>query len=203
MAVGSSCFGCRQVHLHCRYIQYAYIFRRCIGLNALIEANKSQAAFKAKVDPPTILTINVNGNYLLLSLSGPIQLAPNQNISDVRICGIVATTASVLIGVLTFNFIAMTLVPSTRALATRTLRLQAIALSFCSVWLLACLVPFTLFFATRRAEVRAFLGPLEIPQSLVHAMEAKSGSTSVYKELSYRSYSTIFLLRAHNDLDII
>lgn len=75
----------------------------------------------------------------------------------------------------------------TAALATRTLRLQAYALTFCCVWLFSCLVPFTLFFATRRANVRAFVGTLELPQSLIHAMEEKSGSTSVYKELPYRS----------------
>ncbi|KAF9456221.1 hypothetical protein BDZ94DRAFT_1229946 [Collybia nuda] len=135
-----------------------------VGLNALIEANRSQAALKGRVDPPTVITIDV---------------------SDVHVSGIVATTASVLIGVLTFNFVAMMFLPQTRALATRTLRLQAYALCFCCVWLFSCLVPFTLFFATRRADVRAHIGPLELPQSLIHSMEEKSGSTSVYKELSY------------------
>lgn len=60
MVVGDSCFGCRQVQV-VKSRAYRPYYYRFLGLNALIEANKSQAAFKAKVAPPTTITINVNG----------------------------------------------------------------------------------------------------------------------------------------------
>ncbi|RDB16466.1 hypothetical protein Hypma_002818 [Hypsizygus marmoreus] len=141
-----------------------------LGLNALVEANRSKSGIKKKVPAPTVVTIDD---------------------SDALTSGIVLTTGSVLTAVLASNFFLMMLFPPMKALATRTLKLQAFAFIFCITWLVACAVPFTYFYNTRHAIVRAFVGGVELPHTVIEALEKKSGSTSVYKELDYLRWLAI------------
>ncbi|KAF8066556.1 hypothetical protein FPV67DRAFT_1495413 [Lyophyllum atratum] len=141
------------------------------GLNALIESNRSQRALIAKVPPPTVVTINV---------------------SDATNSGIALTTGSLLIGILTYNFVAGMFLPWTAKLTNRTLKLQACALSFCCIWLFACAVPFTYIYNTRSAIVRAFVGGVELPHSVIVAVEKQSGTSSVYKTMGYLRWVAIF-----------
>ena len=126
-------------------------------------------------------------------------------ILDIFDVGVLATTASTLISVLTFNYIIPLFLPppssspsffaKLRVLSTRTLRIQAYSLFFCCIVLLAAMIPFMLFFATREAVVRAFVGTLELPKEVVDKVSAASGSTPVYSKIDYSmSLLSLFLL---------
>jgi len=134
-----------------------------VGLNALIKSNQEQSRFKKLVPAPTVLTINVN---------------------DVFRSGVVLTTVSALIALLSFLMILHILFSSATNHA-KALRIQAAILTFCAVWLFATIIPFTFFFATRSAKVTASLNGLQLPSTLVNQAEKSLGSTSVYKKIGY------------------
>ncbi|GBE87313.1 predicted protein [Sparassis crispa] len=61
-----------------------------------------------------------------------------------------------------------------------------------SVWLFAALVPFTDFVANRQANVSATLDGIALPQSVIQAVQAQSGVTGTYHEISYLRLATVF-----------
>ena len=71
-------------------------------------------------------------------------------------------------------------------LNAKTSKINSILLAFLSVWLLATLIPFTLFFATRYAHVRAFIGSQELPESVVQATQQSLGVSNKYSDKDYR-----------------
>jgi len=109
---------------------------------------------------------------------------PNARFADVFHSGIVVTTVSALIALISFLFIAhLLLLPYDRI--TRTFRIQGGLLAFFAIWLFATLIPFTHFVATRSANVTATLNGVRLPASLVQRAEQALGSTSVYKKIGY------------------
>lgn len=151
-----------------------------VGLNSLIKSNQSQSRLKKLATPPTIVIIDVH---------------------DIFDVGVLATTASTLISVFTFNYIVPLLLPASspspfvsrlRTLSTKTLRIQAFSLFFCCIVLLVAMIPFMLFFATHEAVVRVFVGTLELPKEMVEKALAASGSTPVYSKIDYIRLVAIF-----------
>lgn len=159
-----------------------------VGLNSLVKSNQSQSHLKKLATAPTVVSIDVH---------------------DIFDVGVLATTSSTLISILTFNYIVPLLLPSPspsssssssspsffaklRVLSTKTLRIQAYSLFFCCFVLLAAMIPFMLFFATREAVVRAFVGALELPKEVVDKVSAASGSTPVYSKIDYIRLVAIF-----------
>lgn len=59
-------------------------------------------------------------------------------------------------------------------------------LAFCSLWLLAVTIAFTVIFATKSARVSASLNGLQLPQSIINAQAHALGVSPVYKDQSYR-----------------
>ncbi|KAG5652144.1 hypothetical protein H0H81_006127 [Sphagnurus paluster] len=147
------------------------IISASFGLNALIEAHRSQNALKSRAPPPTVLSIDV---------------------SDANISGIVLTVGSILVGLLTSNFVGGMCFDFSRNLVNRTLKLQALLLTFCCAWLFACATAFTYIFANRGAVVRAFVNGVELPHSVITALEKASGSSADYKTKDYLRYLAIF-----------
>lgn len=146
------------------------------GLNSLIKSDQSQSSLKSKVPPPAVVTIDI---------------------SDVRTTGIIATVACLLIALLTSAFVFFLLFPikfgsTSTPLSTRTLRLQWISLAFCALFLFSVQVPFTHYFATRAAVVRAFVGNVELPHSVIQTVEAQLGATSIYREIDYLRLTAVF-----------
>jgi len=146
-----------------------------VGLNALIESIRSQQKLRGSLPP-------IGGQVVNLLI----------NIDDVSHTGLVATILSTLIGGLASTFVLASLIPKTRALTTRTLHYQAYALAFCGLALFATMIPFTHFFQTRSAEVRAFVGPVELPEKIVKAAEKALGATSEYRRIPYLRLVAIF-----------
>ncbi|EDR10105.1 uncharacterized protein LACBIDRAFT_293728 [Laccaria bicolor S238N-H82] len=151
-----------------------------VGLNSLIKSNQSQSHLKKLATPPTVVSIDVH---------------------DIFDVGVLATTSSTLISILTFNYLLPLLLPITssspfisrlQTLSTKTLRIQAYSLFFCCIVLLGAMIPFMLFFATREAVVRAFVGTLELPKEVVQKVSAASGSTPVYSKIDYIRLVAIF-----------
>jgi hypothetical protein len=64
-------------------------------------------------------------------------------------------------------------------------------LSFASIWLLSVTIAFTVIFATRSARVAAFLGSVQLPQSMVDAQARALGVSPVYKDQSYLLHAAI------------
>ncbi|KAJ8454556.1 hypothetical protein ONZ45_g19258 [Pleurotus djamor] len=146
------------------------------GLNSLIKSRQSQSSLASKVPPPTVIEIDI---------------------SDVRRTGIIATVVCLLSALLSFAFIVIIALPlnyrsTSTPLSTRTLRLQWLLLAFLAVFLFAVQVPFTLFFATRSASIRAFVGNLELPQSVIQTVQSQLGVSSVYKDIDYLRLTAVF-----------
>ncbi|KAG5640570.1 hypothetical protein DXG03_008057, partial [Asterophora parasitica] len=97
--------------------------------------------------------------------------------------GIVLTVVGAFIAVLCSIFIGV--IFFARAYAAHSFHAQSLFLFVCSVWLLATLIPFTYFFATRSAQVSASIGGIKLPEAIVKATEKALGSTSVYKDIPY------------------
>ncbi|EDR10097.1 uncharacterized protein LACBIDRAFT_325698 [Laccaria bicolor S238N-H82] len=120
---------------------------------------------------------------------------------DIFNVGVLATTSTTLISVLTFNYLLPLLLPTSssssffsclQTLSTKTLHIQAYSLFFCCIILLAAMIPFMLFFAMREAVVRAFVGMLELPKEVVQKVSAASGSMPVYSKIDYIRLVAIF-----------
>ncbi|KAG6811331.1 hypothetical protein H0H92_007950 [Tricholoma furcatifolium] len=133
-----------------------------VGLNALIKSNQQKSHFRKVVGPSTHVDINTN---------------------DAFKSGIVLTTVSALIAVLTSIF--LLLLFANRRLFTRTLRIQSLLLAFCALWLFATQVPFTDFFANRSAKVTATIDGIAVPQSVIQGTEKLLGTTSIYRHIGY------------------
>jgi len=143
----------------------------CVGLNALIKSNQDKSRLKKLAPAPTVVYINTN---------------------DIFSAGVAATTASLLISILTSNYVAGMFLPFTRELSRRTLRLQSFALLFACMFLFASMIPFMLFFVNRQADVKAFIGSVQLPDSVLKAAEEASGSTIIYKKIRYLKLVAIF-----------
>ena len=74
---------------------------------------------------------------------------------------------------------------SKRFSSPRGLNFQSAFLAFCTVFLFACLVPFTDFVANREAKVTAFIGNLPVPEVIIQQVEGQLGVTPVYKHIKY------------------
>lgn len=105
--------------------------------------------------------------------------------------GIVATVGNILMGGFGFIFFSLTFLPVTRHIANRTAKLQAYLLSFSSVWVLACMIPYMVFFMNDSANVKAFIGQIQLPAAMVAATAAKSGHSTEYQTMWYCEFFLI------------
>ncbi|KAF5345492.1 hypothetical protein D9757_013509 [Collybiopsis confluens] len=148
-----------------------------VGLNALIKSNQQQSAVRKIL--PAGATLDVNDD-------------------DVFHSGIVITTVSALIAVLSSIYIlillsAISSVRNTSAssptrltrLSNRILPFESISLGFCALWLFATQIPFTHFFATRSASVRAFVNGVPIPPAFVQTVQNQLGFKTIYRQIGY------------------
>jgi hypothetical protein len=67
--------------------------------------------------------------------------------------------------------------------ATGSLKIQAGIFTFFSVWLLATQIPYTVFVATHRAKIDAFLGGVQLPAKTVQAALVAAGESDKYSKL--------------------
>lgn len=132
---------------------------------------------------------------MLLGSCTPTHSLP---MTDVFHSGIVITTISALIALLTLIYILLLLLSHRMTKFTRLsnqlLPFEWMSLAFCAVWLFATQVPFTHFFATRSAQVTAFTGNIQVPPGLVQIVENQLGFTTVYRRIHYRTSSRSFVI---------
>ncbi|KAF5339770.1 hypothetical protein D9611_009051 [Ephemerocybe angulata] len=143
----------------------------CIGLNALIRSNQAISSLKKLVEAPMVLEIDTH---------------------SIKSVGIVATVGCLLTGLLSFVFLNMTILPGLRKLSNSTLRLQAILLAFTTTWVFASMVPFMVYYVNNSAGVKAFIGQITVPASLVQQSVAKSGHSTKYSTMWYLRLLAIF-----------
>jgi hypothetical protein len=104
--------------------------------------------------------------------------------SDIFTSGTCATTASLLIAVLTFIFFWLNLYPAIPFRVSP--RVQAASLLFASLFLLGSMIPYMIFFLHGRASVKAFIGQIQLPDGIVKNVQNASGMDGVYKKFHYR-----------------
>jgi len=135
-----------------------------------------------------------------------MQLVPSSvrvevDISDILVSGACATVASTFIGIFAFcSFICTFITTTTTTINVGTcilsvmgsLRTQAILLSIASLFLLASMIPYMIFFSTRSASVKAFIGGSLIPDSVVQSAAKSLGVNGEYKSVSYLKLVAIF-----------
>ena len=113
--------------------------------------------------------------------------------ADIYISGACATVASTFIGIFAFSFFIYTFITTTTTITgpclssvSNPLRIQVILLSIATLFLLTSMVPYMLFFCTRSASVKAFVGGSQIQDSVVQSVARSLGVTGEYKSVSYR-----------------
>ena len=143
----------------------------CFGLNALIKSNREKGYLKANA--PKGVSVNINTDDVLFS-------------------GIVVAVISGAVAVVALTSLQLMVLPGWRRWADKTKKLRGGLMLFFTVWLLAAHIPFTIFFATKKAGVRAWgpaaTGAKELPHAVVVAAAKKLGSTDIYKDVHYREF---------------
>ncbi|KAJ7722873.1 hypothetical protein DFH07DRAFT_897770 [Mycena maculata] len=137
-----------------------------VGINAFVKSNKDKSAIKNQVPPPTTVSINTN---------------------DVFRAGVVVTTVSALIAVISTIYIGLLLFDSGRrsGISTRTLTVQYATLGFLAVWLFATQIPVTVFVATHSVQVSASIDGLTLGNGIVKTIEKALGAKTAYKDYNY------------------
>jgi len=113
----------------------------------------------------------------------------NVNNDDITITGKVSIAVQALI-------IALTTVSAYTVLNRSKIRPKFFVIlgslfSFASLWLLSVTIAFTVIFATKSARVTAFLGSVQLPQSVIDAQARNLGVSPVYKDQSYLLHAAI------------
>lgn len=123
---------------------------------------------------------------------------PNYLLVDIYHVGISATVASLVLAILVSVYAVGSVFSPTKGLFARTLRVQAGLLLAACAWLFATMIPYMIFYLHRQAKVTAFIGTTQLPASVIKAVETQSGSTGVYKQISYRtsSFPQCYFLRS-------
>ena len=143
----------------------------CLGLNALVRSNQLKSSFKRKAPSGTRVEIDT---------------------AEIFNVGVVATVGCILLAGFCFIFANLTLIPGLRRIANKTLKLQTGLIAFSVTWIFACMVPFMQFYINDRAGVKAFIGSTQLPDTLVKAMEERSGSSGVYRTMWFLRLFAIF-----------
>ncbi|KAF5309987.1 hypothetical protein D9619_010245 [Psilocybe cf. subviscida] len=147
------------------------VIAACVGLNALVKSNQDKAKLKKLAPAPAVVFIDTN---------------------DIYHVGISATVASLVLAILVSVYAVGSVFSPTKGLFARTLRVQAGLLLAACAWLFATMIPYMIFYLHRQAKVTAFIGTTQLPASVIKAVEAQSGSTGVYKQISYLRLVAIF-----------
>ena len=148
------------------FMSFAFgVIGMSVGINALVKFEDQKHQLQKLVSSGTTLNIDI---------------------SDIQSVGIVITIVCGLIALASLLFIVPVLLAS--ASSSRMLGLQTLILAFLSVWCFACLIPLTDFFANHSAKVTAFIGSIQLPQSIIQGVEAQVGATPVYHKVSYRKH---------------
>jgi hypothetical protein len=142
-----------------------------VGLNALIKSNQQKSKLKKLAPAPTVVTIDT---------------------SDIFNVGVLATTVSLVLAILASKSLIGMFLPITKRLIRNTLRIQAyIGLLFCTI-LVGAMIPYMIYFETHQAKVAAFIGTVQLPDSVIIPVEKSSGSTRIYKDIGYLKLVAIF-----------
>ncbi|TFK23852.1 hypothetical protein FA15DRAFT_593494 [Coprinopsis marcescibilis] len=145
----------------------------CIGLNALIRSIQQQDSITSKATPPMRIEVDV---------------------SQITNVGIVATVGNILIGLTAFFAFVVTFfnIGKFHLWANKTLRLQAYLLAFLSVWVIACMIPFMIFYYNDHATISAYIGDNKLADSLVASIASRSGHSTEYRGMWFLRLLAIF-----------
>jgi hypothetical protein len=123
------------------------------------------------------LKININGSFYRFLVARYI-LTSSSSRADAYQSGVVVTAVCATLAVLSAIYLLITIVWPNRALGS--LKIQAGMFAFFSAWILATQIPYTVFIATRRAKIDAFLDGVQLPPQTVQAALAAAGASDKY-----------------------
>ncbi|KDQ53966.1 hypothetical protein JAAARDRAFT_49575 [Jaapia argillacea MUCL 33604] len=141
-----------------------------LGIDAIVQSNQQKALVRRSVPKGTVVHIDTE---------------------DILSAGGVMTAACGLLGLFSFFFAFTLLAPRLLSsnvnppISTRTLPLQSRILAFLTIFILATEIPVSIFVAKREAKVTAFIGKIQLPDSIIQSVEKSLGVTRVYHELKY------------------
>ncbi|KAI0674228.1 hypothetical protein C8Q78DRAFT_1067327 [Trametes maxima] len=159
----------RPARLATLFLTFAFsVIGFATGINALVKSNDQKDLVKKQA--PAGTTVNIDTN-------------------DVFQVGCVVTAVCAVLAVVSAGSFVLLLL--SHSASTRTLKLQGLLTSFLTVWLFASLIPMTDFVANRGAKVSAFLGTVQLPDSLIQAVEQQLGVTSIYRDIDYLRLAVI------------
>lgn len=107
-------------------------------------------------------------------------------LADVFNTGVVLTTASALLALLSLIFLFTHFLSASVSHARSGLRLQALLVAFCTLWIFATLIAFDVIARTRQAKVSASLGGVALPASIIQQQQQQLGVSTVYWDAHYR-----------------
>ncbi|KAI6121074.1 hypothetical protein F5141DRAFT_1200869 [Pisolithus sp. B1] len=131
-----------------------------------------------------VVNVNAKGNVASVLAHTTALFRYSSSIGvDISDVGSVVLAGCALQVVLSALFIVFVFFP--RCTTAFSLRIQGWLLYFCGLWLLATLIPFDVFFATRRAKFSATLDGISVPTAEIQNIEQTFGLSPYYKDASY------------------
>ncbi|KAL4079918.1 hypothetical protein V8B97DRAFT_2020669 [Scleroderma yunnanense] len=110
--------------------------------------------------------------------AAPKGASVNVDFSDIFDVGAVLTAGCGLLAIVSAICLGFLFRPLRNVLF---LRVQGWTLYACALWILATVIPFDVFFATRSASVTASLGGIPVSQTIIQSIESSLGVSPVYK----------------------
>jgi hypothetical protein len=105
---------------------------------------------------------------------------------DVFGTGLSATIGAGFVGFIALSFLSRAVIGKATPPTRRVRLIEAALFAFAAVWMIASLIPYTVFVATRSAKVTAFNGSVPVPPALVEQTMKRFHNSPLYRDKSYR-----------------
>lgn len=170
-----------------------------LGLYSLIKSNQEKASIRAKA--ATISrTIHVNiDTQGELPAARCLELVIYDFVADVFASGLSATIAAGFISSIALFCLSRAIMRKATQPTRRARLIESALFAFGAVWMVASLIPYTIFVATRSAKVTAFNGSVPIPPALLAQTMKQFHDSPVYHDKSYRTCLALCLV-IHTEL---
>jgi len=138
-----------------------------LGLYSLVKSNQEKASVKAQA----------------ASISRTIHV--NIDTHDVFSAGLSATIGAGFVSIIALSFLSRAVIWKAIPLTRRAHIIESALFTFAAVWIIASLIPYTVFVANRSAKVTAFNGSVPVPPAVVEQTMQRFHNSPVYSGKSY------------------
>ena len=160
---------------------------KCVDLKSLasmltraVRANQERTYINHLVVPHGIIDIGIHGEQFT---SARVDVEHQRHLTDVFTTGAVITVICALLAILSCVFCVFTWCPTNRK--AFLFRVQSCALFLCAVWLLATLMIYDYFFATRSAQITVNLHGQRVPEAIIQRLADLLDFTYAYRDVYF------------------